>query len=445
MILLHGEVIESNIEQKYLNGLYEDCIITLSNAEPITAEMVISACDALYRRAMRGEYDEIVLPLLKLSDISYERFQTMAELFSREELEYKCAVELGEGYVAEGKEKNAAEIESKCMAGPGQYGCEMRPIKSGIHRKRYPLGILFHIAAGNVDGLPAYSVIEGLLTGNINILKLPAGDNGLSIKLLSELIRFEPALKDYIYVFDVPSTETETLKKFAEIADGIVVWGGDEAVAAARNMADVQTKIIAWGHKLSFAYVTEEASEEELYRLALHICETNQVLCSSCQGIFVDTEDRAVLETFGEHFFELLKRANVEKGKADLGMRGRNTIRLYNDLLENHQDRKIFSAEGVSVVIRQDSELELSYLFRNVWIKALPRRRIIETIKKHKNHLQTCGLLCGAAQRAELADLLARAGIVRITGSDMSRMVAGEAHDGTYPLREYSRIVELDG
>lgn len=420
MILLHGEVIESNIEQKYLNGLYEDCIITLSNAEPITAEMVISACDALYRRAMRGEYDEIVLPLLKLSDISYERFQTMAALFSREELEYKCAVELGE------------------------VG-EIPPLKSGIHRKRYPLGILFHIAAGNVDGLPAYSVIEGLLTGNINILKLPAGDNGLSIKLLSELIRFEPALKDYIYVFDVPSTETETLKKFAEIADGIVVWGGDEAVAAARNMADVQTKIIAWGHKISFAYVTEEASEEDLYRLALHICETNQVLCSSCQGIFVDTEDRAVLETFGEHFFELLKRANGENGKADMGMRGRNTIRLYNDLLENHQDRKIFSAEGVSVVIRQDSELELSYLFRNVWIKALPRRRIIETIKKHKNHLQTCGLLCGAAQRAELADLLARAGIVRITGSDMSRMVAGEAHDGTYPLREYSRIVELDG
>ncbi|MBQ8814538.1 MAG: acyl-CoA reductase [Lachnospiraceae bacterium] len=420
MILLHGEVIESNIEQKYLNGLYEDCIKTLSNAEPITAEMVISACDALYRKAMRGEYDEIVLPLLQLSDISYERFQTMAALFSREELEYKCAVELGED-------------------------CEMKPLKSGIHRKRYPLGILFHIAAGNVDGLPAYSVIEGLLTGNINILKLPAGDNGLSIKLLSELIRFEPALKDYVYVFDVPSTETETLKKFAEIADGIVVWGGDEAVAAARSMADVQTRIIAWGHKLSFAYVTEQASEEDLYRLALHICETNQVLCSSCQGIFVDTEDWTVLESFGEQFFELLKKANAEKGKADMGMRGRNTIRLYNDLLENHQDRKIFSAEGVSVVIRQDSELELSYLFRNVWIKALPRRKMIETIKKHKNHLQTCGLLCGEAERAELAGLLARAGIVRITGSDMSRMVAGEAHDGTYPLWEYSRIVELDG
>ena len=42
-----------------------------------------------------------------------------------------------------------------------------------------PLGVLLHIAAGNADGLPAFSVAEGLATGNINILKLPQADNGL--------------------------------------------------------------------------------------------------------------------------------------------------------------------------------------------------------------------------------------------------------------------------
>ena len=92
--------------------------------------------------------------------------------------------------------------------------------------------------------------------------------------------------------------------------------------------------------------------------------------------------------------------------------------------------------------MKADSELELSYLFRNVWIKALPHEQMVSTLKKHKNHLQTCGLLCGKSEYAELSDILARAGVVRITGSDMSRMVAGEAHDGTYPLREYCRVVE---
>lgn len=420
MILMHGEVIDSNVEQKYLEGLYEECTKTLAAKESISTECVIAACDKLYQAAMQGEYDEIALPLLQMANLTYERFLGLAKLFSREELEYKCKTELGDWYE------------------------DLPALKNGTVRKRYPLGVLFHIAAGNVDGLPAYSVIEGLLAGNVNILKLPTGDNGLSVKLLSELIRFEPKLKDYIYVFDVPSAETETLRAFAELADAVVVWGGDEAVAAARQLAGVNTKIIPWGHKLSFAYVTKQADEEALYGLARHICETNQVLCSSCQGIFLDTEDRETQERFGEHFFELLKRANAELGKADIGMRGKNTLRLYTDSLEVPDGRRILQEDGVSVVIKEDSGLELSYLFRNVWIKRMPRREIVKRLKRHKGHLQTCGLLCGPGEKEELSELLGIAGVVRITESDMSRMIPGEAHDGTYPLREYSRIVEVD-
>lgn len=418
MLLIHGEIIETNFESKYLENLYENCINTLTNSKPLTTAKVIAACDTLYKRVMKGEFDDLVIPLLQMSDIPKERFESMARLFSKDELEYKCRIELGSNYPS------------------------LDDLMDDTKRKIYPLGILFHIAAGNVDGLPAYSVIEGLLAGNINILKLPAGDNGLSIKLLSELIKIEPDLKDYIYVFDVPSTDIDTLRKFAEIADGIVVWGGDEAVKAARNMADITTKIISWGHKLSFAYVTPEVKDEDLYELATHICETNQVFCSSCQGIFVDTEDKVILENVGKRFFEQLKKANNVMGKADIGMRGRNAIHLYNDLLESNVKKIILNDEGVSVIIKQDSELELSYLFRNVWIKALSRKNIIKQLKKHKNHLQTCGLLCADTEYEELVHLLASAGAVRITGANMSRTIPGEAHDGTYPLREYTKIVE---
>lgn len=418
MLLIHGEIINTNFEDKYLNTLYQDCLNTLNQDNMLTKEKVINACDNLYKKVINGDFDDIIEPLLRMTDISKEHFEKMARLFTREELEYKCQIELGNTHT---------------MAGS---------LKDGTQRMIYPLGILFHIAAGNVDGLPAYSVIEGLLTGNINILKLPAGDNGLSIKLLWELIQLEPALKDYIYVFDVPSTDVETLKVFAEIADGIVVWGGDDAVKAARNMADITTKIIPWGHKLSFAYVTPDVHDEELYELAIHVCETNQVFCSSCQGIFVDTNDQNVLESIGVRFFEQLKKANSFKGKTDMAMRGRNTIRLYKDMLEKDNQDRILNAEGVSVIIKPDKELELSYLFRNVWIKALPRTEIILSLKKHKNHLQTCGLFCAEKDREELITLLAKAGIVRITAANMSRTISGEAHDGTYPLREYTRIVE---
>ncbi|MCM1259923.1 MAG: hypothetical protein NC182_03175 [Prevotella sp.] len=419
MILYHGEILENKEQERILNHLEEDCLHTLCQLNTPQIHEVIHACDVLYQKAIHHEFDDVILPILKSTNVSYERFLDMAKLFSEEELIYKCKVEWGEDYA------------------------HMQKLKNGTTRLRKPLGILFHIAAGNVDVLPAFSVIEGLLAGNINILKLPSGDSGLSVHLLAQLIQVEPALKDYIYVFDVPSTELQTLKKFADIADGIVVWGGDLAVKAAYQMASVTTKVIPWGHKLSFAYATLDATDAQLEALAHHICYTNQILCSSCQGIFVDTEDNHLLAEFGYRFFQILKKVNQEVGKADMGMRGKNTIQLYTDQLE-YPNRKIWCEDGVSVTLLEDQELTLSYLFRNVWIKPLPHQQLILKLKKYKSHLQTCGLLCSDAQKEELAKVICASGVVRITSADMSRIVSGEAHDGVYPLREYSRIVEID-
>ena len=80
MILMHGEVIDSNVEQKYLEGLYEECAKTLTAKESISTECVIAACDKLYQAAMRGEYDEIALPLLQMANLTYERFLGFARL-----------------------------------------------------------------------------------------------------------------------------------------------------------------------------------------------------------------------------------------------------------------------------------------------------------------------------------------------------------------------------
>lgn len=419
MILFHGEVLENKEQDHILEGLYADCLNTLKTKPRLKIEQVIHACDMVYQKAIKGEYDAIARPLLQMADISYERFLDMAKLFSKEGLEYKCRIELGEDF-----------------ANPISLSC-------GTKRYRYPLGILFHIAAGNVDGLPAYSVVEGLLTGNINILKLPTGDSGLSIRLLKELIDVEPVIKDFVYVFDVPSTEINTLQIFADIADGVVVWGGDSAVEAAKKMTGITTKLISWGHKLSFAYATKNATDEQLYELAMHICATNQVLCSSCQGIFIDTDSLEELEGFAKRFFEIFKKANHNSHPLDIGMCGKNTIRIYNEFLEN-SNKRIYHADGISIFVEEDSELSLSMLFRNVWIKRLKRENIILNLKKHKNHLQTCGLLCSNDEKEKLSHLLASAGVVRITNGDMARMVAGEAHDGTYPLQEYSRIIEVD-
>lgn len=419
MILYKGKIYQDSKQDELITRLEGDIVETLSKSQRLTTEAVISASEKMYQKAANGYYDCIAVPLLNEFGISYERYQSMAKAFSAEVLRYKCEIELGRDWD------------------------KLSPLISGTVRKIAPLGVLFHVAAGNVDGLPAYSVAEGLLSGNINILKLPSGDSGMSVKLLSDLIAEEPSLAEYIYVFDVPSTEFETLKRLARLADGVVVWGGDMAQRAARDMCEVTTKIIPWGHKLSFAYATASATDEQLSELARHVCATEQVLCSSCQGIFYDTDSMEDLQQFARRFFEIFKTENARFGKADMAMRGRNSVQLYNDRLENKYPL-ILSDEGVSVIVKEDSEPELSYTFRNVWIKALPHDNIVRALKKQKGYLQTCGLLCSPTEKQEIAERLISAGVVRVTGGDLSRTFFGEAHDGTYPLREYTKIVEID-
>ena len=250
----------------------------------------------------------------------------------------------------------------------------------------------------------------------------------------------------FIYVFDVPSTETETLKSLADLSDGVVVWGGDAAVRAARDLTGVNTKVIAWGHKLSFAYAEEDCTDQELYDLARSICLTNQLLCSSCQGIFLDTDSREKQSAFAKRFLKLFEQAASDTRPVDYGMRAKNAINLYNEKLESHTTRnEILTGNGVSIIVTDDPELKLSYMFRNVWIKRLPMSDLF-SLKKHKNYLQTASILTSNHEkRTQIEETLAYIGVIRITtAGNMSRPVKGEAHDGTYALREYSRIVETE-
>jgi len=422
MILAHGILYEDDQLETLRSQLEQDCITTISG-HSIDAELVIAACDALAERIRSGQYDHILKPFLTTFHIDPGQFQAALRLFTRESLERKLRFELGE------------DPANTPLPHEGY---------AAIRRQRYPLGILLYIAAGNVDGLPAYSVIEGLLAGNINILKLPAMDRGASILLLHELVTLEPRLRDFVYVFDVPSTDLNSLREFARISDGIVVWGGDDAVTAARQLASPDTKIISWGHKLSFAYISGEISDSELEKLAQHICATRQLLCSSCQGIFVDSNSMADIASVGQRFFDLLCRANSAYPSADVGLRAKATLELYSRELEEDQGGKtILRRNGISVTISPDNRLELSLLAGNLWVKPLPRKDLIAALKPMKGYLQTVGLICPDSEREQLSSLLARAGVVRITeAGEMSRTLPGEAHDGTYPLREYSRIVE---
>jgi hypothetical protein len=425
MILINGNIIPSDEINNILPTLEQQVCKTLMKPQ-LDPMAVVEACHQLAKRFEQGIYEDIMRQLIGEEHITPEQIRDVVCMFQRDNLLFKINQELGELPVIAGHTPPVQD-------------------NGDIRRKRMPLGVLFHIAAGNVDGLPAYSVIEGLLAGNINILKLPSADHGFTVRLLSELVKLEPTLAEYIYVFDVSSNDIVSMKAMAKCANAIVVWGGDAAISSVRSLASPNTKIIEWGHKMSFVYLTEQGiTEEALTGLAHHILSTKQLLCSSCQGIFFDTGDLSTLYAFCERFIHILDEVAHSYPEPGIGLRAQINLMLYNEELNAvHENKKLYSGRKCSIIASDDKKLEVSFTNGNCWAKMLPRRNIINRLHRYKNYLQTVGLLCGPDEREALSQLLLRAGATRITeGYDMSRMLCGETHDGEYPLQRYSRIVE---
>ena len=368
MILYHGEILNNSLQDKIIASLGDELNNTLAKGYFPSPFEVLEAIEVIYQEVINHKYDNIILPLLKQYDIPESMFLHYASLFSPESLKRKIEIELGD-YL---------NLPSK--------------LDNSTIRERYPLGVLFHIAAGNVDGLPSYSVIEGLLSGNINLLKLPSGDNGLSIMILKRLIDVNPRLKDFIYVFDVPSTEVSSIKKLADLSDAIAVWGGDLVNKAVREFADVKTKIISWGHKVSFAYVDNYVSDEELKALMHALASSEQLLCSSVQGIYLDTDSLEELYAFAKRCFDIISKENLKLKPSPVAAKGKNALLLYNEILERKSAKGLYLDNGVSVIVKEDYELEASWQFRNLWIKRLPHEKIVSVLKKNHDQLQSVGV-----------------------------------------------------
>ena len=417
MILAKGTLLPDDRLSQVLAGLEADIINTRS-APPLSPEAVIDACARLVEALDRGELNDLIARYATPQML--EALEQYRHLLDRKSLEYKLSVETG-----------------------GLLSGESRPFGRAA---ALPLGTLLHITAGNMDGLPAFSVVEGLLTGNINLLKLPSGDSGLSLALLKLLTDTQPGLAPYVYVFSIPSADRDSLQALADLADGIVTWGGDEAVRAMRAMAPTGCKLMEWGHRLSFAYLSGEAREAELAALAGHIIGTGGLLCSSCQVIYLDESDPDRARRFCRSFLPILEQA-ATRGHQTPGQAAQATLHGYEQLLElavRGSCAQVYRGRGCSVTLCLDRTLELSPLHGNVLVKCLPREELVGALYPQRGRLQTAGLLCPPEEREELCALLARAGVSRITrAGHMSDPFLGECHDGEYPLRRYLRVVDF--
>lgn len=316
-----------------------------------------------------------------------------------------------------------------------------------------PLGLLVHIAPGNAAAVAPLSVAEGLLSGNLNVLKTSSSDTALAADLLAALGDADPTglIAERVVALRFPSSRRDWLEALCGQADGIAAWGGEDAVRAVSELAPPGCRVVEWGHRISFAYLTRDAAADDLAldTLAEDVCRLEQQACSSPQVIYLDTDDAEEVFAFAERFAARLAKVSGTRPAPRPGTAEQAEITTTEQLarLEQHLGlTRVFTADDGSWRVLADTRpaLDASPLHRSVRVKPLPRHAVTATLRPMRRYLQTAAVGGDRADVAALSRALFAAGVTRITPvGAMLEGYEGEPHDGVYALQRYSRRVSV--
>ncbi|WPF66852.1 MULTISPECIES: acyl-CoA reductase [unclassified Corynebacterium] len=415
-----------------------DALTRQELATPLPARVVLDACAALSEQIARP--DSPVRARLGFLDSA--TLDALVVSLSRSTLEGRLHRELGD------------RIDPARLRRPD------------AHRTAYeawaPLGLLVHVAPGNAPAVGALSVVEGLLTGNMNVLKNARGQHESSVVILSALAEADPTgiLARRIIVLSFSSRQRDWLAALCQHADGLAAWGGEEAIDALRDLAPAGCRVVAWGHRISFAYLTARAAREEatLDAVVADTCALNQQACSSPQVVYLDTQDFEEVADFSERLAARLHRASAALASAaptetagpaaptEVERAEITTVQRVAELEQHLGLTRVYAdaAGRWRVIADRRQALSASPLYRSLWVKPLPRERIVEVLYPMRRYLQTAAVAGTPPEVADLSQRLFTAGVTRVTScGSMIEGYPGEPHDGLYPLQRYARRVSV--
>lgn len=315
----------------------------------------------------------------------------------------------------------------------------------------FPLGVLVHVTPNNSPLLGVLGVLEGLLAGNVNVLKLARKDSSFAAIFYHELCKLDDSglFKNYVAVGKVPSSDKKYLQDVLSVADVISAWGSEESIKGLREIAPTHARIVEWGHKISFSYVTKSTMNDKdmLKSLAFEICNNEQMACSSPQCVFVEDADFKTLKTFSKNLAAALEAVSPTMERVMPGLQEMAELTVTKEQVRLNsvygKSDVVVSAKNDWRIFIEDTEaLSASPLFRSIWVKPMPRKKIVQNLRPLKVYLQTAGISASREEVEGLTKELFIAGVQRVRAiGEMTDSYYGEPHDGVYALERYCQRI----
>lgn len=324
--------------------------------------------------------------------------------------------------------------------------------------KAEPFGVVAHVSAGNVFVGAVDTLVQGLITKNVNILKMSSADPIFPMifaQILQENDYVDALARSFALVpFKGGDKDVEAVVK--KNADVLVVYGGEETVKAYREGAGFHTKIIEYGPKYSLVVVDsslldESNIDEVAMKIARDFTMWEQSACSSPHAVFVDDEEKAemmakalakALQTWAGR----IPHSSISDNEAVEIVRTRELARVDQALGEAELTIPADDNQDWTVILERKCSFKVSPHHRTAFVIVSPNheKATLKSLKGYGKFIQSVALLMPTPQKLAFANQLVALGADRITEiGAMARRKHGTPHDGTRGTSEMVRWVSV--
>lgn len=318
--------------------------------------------------------------------------------------------------------------------------------------------LLAHVWAGNVPGLPVWSLVSGLLVKAGNIGKVSSDEPLFASWFARVLAEVEPRLADALAVVWWPGGDTALEQVLCRQADVLKVYGGDAAIAAWQRQLPAGKRLLPHGYKLSAGLVSATALDTRQAQLtarqaALDVLHWDQQGCYSPQLFYVERNARVSPHAFACHLAGELAALQHTFPRRALSLEEAAAVAGWRQALELDQLR----GESVELLGPTDAPWCVAYrdtpqapqpgaLNRTACVMAVDSLdQAVSLLSRQGQILQTVGLAASPEELFRLAPLLAQAGASRICAlGAMTRPEPGWHHDGRFSLLDLVRMVDIE-
>jgi Acyl-CoA reductase (LuxC) len=317
--------------------------------------------------------------------------------------------------------------------------------------RTFPLGVVGHWPAGNIEIQPILSMTCALLGGNSAIVRVPSGLVEPTRLIMEALGHADPqgTLRERIFLAPFPHSDINLHEAMAQSVDGAIIWGGEEAVRQVRALPFPHwARVVVFGPRLSVAAMDADAwtdkNERQSWcrRIARDVWQFDQQACSSPQTLFLEREGAGDPAEFVEdlkHAFEEENRAHprteIEASLTSAICRARSSW-----LLDNVANRALFpQSPDWTILLGRGTAIPEPTQGRT--LSVLLADDLMQVISRFDGTVQTLGIAVkDPAKEQLLAESAGRHGVDRIVRLGQMH-VFGSPWDGMDLIRPVTRLV----